>query len=242
MRIVPIIQARMGSSRLHGKILSKIEDITMLEHIYRRVSYCKNIDDIIVATTTLVEDNLVEELAIRNGYKYYRGSENNLVNRYYNAAKTFGADVIIRITADCPLITPELIDKNIEFFLSSDCDILSYRSEDGLTRGLDNEIFSFKTIEHLNSKVTDLSELEHVTLHLYNNSDIYKVLSPQTEDIYLRPYRLTVDEDADLELIKKIYSALYKKGTIIDYKDVVKLLDSREDFRQINSHIKQKQV
>lgn len=242
MKKVAIIQARMGSTRLAGKILSKLEDKLMLEHIHTRLTKCKNLDDIIIATTTESNDDVVEKLAQKNNYKYFRGSSADVLNRYYETAKHYNADIIVRITADCPLICPKLVDKDIELYINGDYDLVSPRSSDGLIRGLDNEVLSFKLLEKLNNSVTDISEREHVTLHILHNPNTYKILSPEIDDYYKRNYRLTVDEKDDFRLIEEIYKRLYKTGEIIDIKDVVQLLDSNSDLAKMNAHVEQKKT
>ncbi len=242
MKKVVIIQARMGSTRLAGKILSKLEDKLMLEHIYTRLTKCKNLDDIIIATTTETNDDIVEEFAQKNSYKYFRGSSADVLNRYYETAKHYNADVIVRITADCPLICPKLVDYDIDLYINGDYDLVSPLSSDKLIRGLDNEVLSFQLLEKLNSTVTDISEREHVTLHILHNPTIYKILSPKIEEYYIRKYRLTVDEKDDFRLITEIYKRLYKTGEIIDIKDVVNLLDNNRDLANINKHVEQKKT
>ncbi len=242
MKKVAIIQARMGSTRLAGKILSKLEDKLMLEHIHTRLTKCSNLDEIIIATTTENNDDIVEEFAQKNSYKYFRGSSPDVLNRYYETAKQYSADVVVRITADCPLICPKLVDQDVELYMSGDYDLVSPRSADGLIRGLDNETLSFKLLEKLNSTVTDVSEREHVTLHITHNPDTYKILSPEIDEYYKRKYRLTVDEKDDFRLIEEIYKRLYKAGEIIDIKDVTKLLDQNPELANMNKHVEQKKT
>ena len=242
MKKVAIIQARMGSTRLAGKILSKLEDKLMLEHILTRLTKCSNLDDIIIATTTETNDDVVEEFAQKNSYKYFRGSSADVLNRYYETAKYYNADIVVRITADCPLICPKLVDQDIDLYTSGDYDLVSPRSEDGLIRGLDNETLSFKLLEKLNDTVTDISEREHVTLHIIHNPNSFKILSPEMDEYYKRKYRLTVDEKDDFKLIEEIYKRLYKTGEIIDIKDVVQLLDQNPELANINAHVEQKKT
>ena len=242
MKKIAIIQARMGSTRLAGKILSKLEDKLMLEHIHTRLTECKNLDDIIIATTTEKNDDVVEEFAQKNSYKYFRGSSADVLNRYYETAKHYNADVVVRITADCPLICPRLVDKDVELYMSGGYDLVSPQLPDGLIRGLDNEVLSFKLLEKLNNTVTDISEREHVTLHIIHNPNSFKILSPTIDEYYKRKYRLTVDEKDDFKLIEEIYKRLYKANEIIDIKDVTKLLDQNPELVKINAHVEQKKT
>lgn len=235
-----IIQARMGSSRLPGKVLADICGKPMLLHVAQRLRRSKAADNIIIASSDLKEDDAVYEFCRDNDIDCFRGSSSNVLERYYECARKFHLDIIVRVTGDCPLICPCLIDKNINLYLKGGYDCISPRSKDGLIRGLDNEIFSFETLEKVyHADVTD-DEKEHVTLHIYNHPEKYKILSPDTDNIYkMKGIRLCVDEASDLELIRFIYGQLYKEGDIINIKDAIELLENHPKMKSLNSCVMQ---
>lgn len=234
-----VIQARMGSSRLPGKVLAKLADKPMLLHIVKRMKLCRMCDDVVVATTDDVQDDVIEYLCTEKGITVFRGSRDDVLARFYDCALSASADVVVRITGDCPFVCPEMIDKHIRIFLENNYDCISPRSADGLIRGLDNEIFSFSALKRAYKNAKTVSEREHVTLHFYNNEDKFKIFSPPVADIYKLPVRLCVDEYDDLKLIRKIYSKLYKEGSIIGTEDAVKLLKNTPELALINNGVRQ---
>ena len=234
-----IIQARMGSSRLPGKVLAKLADKPMLLHIAERMKLCQTCDDVVVATTDDVQDDIIEYLCTKKGISVFRGSRDDVLARFYDCALNAKADVIVRITGDCPLVCPKMIDKHIRIFLENNYDCVSPRSADGLIRGLDNEIFSFSALKRAYKNAKTLSEREHVTLHFYNNEDKFKIFSPPVADVYKLPVRLCVDEYDDLRLIREIYSKLYKMGSIIGTEDAVELLKNTPGLNLINNGVRQ---
>lgn len=233
-----IIQARMGSSRLYGKVMKDICGFPMIYHIIKRLSYVKNIKYIIVATTYKKEDDVIYEYCIKNNIHCYRGSSKNVLERFYKCASKYHLDIITRITGDCPLICPHLVESNIALYINSDYDCISPRSADGLIRGLDNETFSFDVLNSVyKANLTD-EEKEHVTLYIYNNADKYAVFSPPINDIYKTDVRLCVDEIKDLELMEYVYKKLYKNNELIEISDVVALL-KKDNMTDYNKSVKQ---
>ncbi|MDY5050435.1 MAG: glycosyltransferase family protein [Candidatus Mucispirillum faecigallinarum] len=243
MKKVIIIQARMGSSRLKGKVLFDLCGKPMLLHIYKRLSLIKCVDDIIVATTVKSEDDAVADICEKNNISYFRGSVDNVLERFYQCGLHYKADIITRITADCPLIVPSMIEQNINIFLQNKYDCISPRSKDGLIRGLDNETFSFKTLSEIREKNPTDSEKEHVTLYIYNHENDYKILSPKVDEIYKsKNIRLCVDEEADFKLIEHVYNKFYQENSIINTRQVIEYLLQHSEINNINKDIKQKEV
>lgn len=243
MKKIIIIQARIGSARLKGKVLFNLCNKPMLYHIYNRLTYVKNIDDIIVATSNNTLDNEIFSFCSANNISCFRGDENNVLERFFQCASHYNADVITRITADCPFIEPSIIEKNINLFLQGKYDCISPRSKDGLIRGLDNETFSFKTLYDMHSKDLTSAEKEHVTLHMYNNEDKYKILSPEVEAIYkTKNIRLCVDESADFQLTALLYEKFYEENSIVNTKSVIEFLLQHDEINNINKNVKQKEV
>ena len=232
MKILAIIQARMDSSRLPGKVLMKIENKTILEHIIDSLKFSKLIDEIIVATSKNKHDDKIELLCNSLRIYCFRGSQNDVLRRYYDCAKFFKGDLILRITGDNPFVDPIIIDKIIQICKKSHCQYASNVLHQTFPLGYSLcEAMTFLTLEQLyNTKLNKMSR-EHVTHDVRKNPHKYfvkEILAPKN---FQRPnWRLTVDYNEDLELAKKIFSKLYKPGKPILYKTLVKFLDKNQEI------------
>ena len=244
-KIAAIVQARTGSTRLPGKIFKNISGKPMLQHVVERLSFSKLTDQFIIATTTLPEDNAVEEFCIKNNYTYHRGSMSDVLSRYYDTATKFNADIIVRITSDCPLIDPGLIDLMLNVFFAANklgrLDYLSNVIKRTFPRGLDAEIFSFAALEKANKEAKENFEREHVTPYIYQHPKEFTIENFINEKDY-SSHRWTVDTEEDLELIRIIYSELYKPNSVFYFEDVLKLFERRPELFSINKNIKQKSL
>ncbi|SMC40289.1 cytidylyltransferase domain-containing protein [Sporomusa malonica] len=244
MKTVAIIQARMGSTRLPGKILIDLMGKTVLQHVIERVQQAKSIDEIVIATTTLDQDDAVVEEAIKCGVKYFRGSEADVLARYYFAAKANSADVVVRITSDCPLIDPLVTDNIVNFFKNENIyDIVTNASSDLGTRtyprGLDTEVFSFDVLEKAYKQAEKQYQREHVTPYIYENSTqvyYYKYI------VDYSMYRWTLDTEEDFALIKEIYSHLYRGTHNFYLLDIINVFNDHPELIGINQHIEQKKL
>ena len=242
-RIVAIIQARVGSTRLPQKILKEIAGKPLLWHVIQRLKKATLITEIIVATTTKEEDKPIIKIASDASTKTFVGSEEDVLDRYYQAAKTYKADIVVRITADCPLIDPGEVDKLVKYFLYDNFDYVSNTcpDEDAGCRqtypdGLDAEVFSFKALEHAWKDAKLLSEREHVTPYIRKHSEIFKVgYMGYIED--LSHMRWTIDYPEDLTFVREVYKLLYEQGNIFSMKDVLTLLSEHPELKNINSKI-----
>ena len=177
-KVVAVIQARMGSRRLPGKVLAPILGKAMLWHIVNRLEYSRRINQIVIATTDKESEEPVRAMARQNNFPYYAGSEEDLVDRFYQAAKVFNADIIVRITADCPLVDPEITDNVINFFLSNrnDYDYVSNaRPHASFPHGLDVEVFSFLLLEQLWKEIGDPFLREWFTTVIFENPASYRI-------------------------------------------------------------------
>lgn len=242
MKTVAIIQARMGSTRLPGKILKDLMGKTVLQHVIERVQQAKSIDEIIIATTTLVQDDVVVDEAVKHGVKHFRGSENDVLARYYGAAKDNNADIVVRITSDCPLIDPFVTDAIVNLFKDKQAyDIVtnagSDLSERTYPRGLDVEVFSFKVLEQAYKKADKHYQREHVTPYSYENSP--RIYFYKNKVDYSK-HRWTLDTEEDFELIKEIYRQLYNGEHDFYLQNIINLFASYPDIIEINAHIEQK--
>lgn len=244
MKTVAIIQARIGSTRLPGKILKVLMGKTVLQHVIERVQQVRSIDNIIIATTILDQDNPVADEAVKCGVNYFRGSENDVLARYYLAAKNNNADIIVRITSDCPLIDPIVTDKIVNFYKDKVVyNIVTNASGDlskrTYPRGLDSEVFSFNTLQKAYEQADKQYQREHVTPYIYeNNPMIYYYRN--TIDYSM--YRWTLDTEEDFELIKEIYRHLYKGKHDFYLQDVINLFTIHPELIKINAHIEQKKL
>lgn len=242
MKVAAIIQARMGSTRLPGKVLMDLAGKPMLWHVVDRVKKSKTIDTIIVATSVNPEDDAVVDLCKKEGWLFSRGSSEDVLARYYNAAKEHEADTIVRLTSDCPLIDPKTIDACVGKFLQGKYDFLSNCEVDSSTfpRGLDVRVISFKALEEANQKARKPFEREHVWPYIPEQAHfaIGPVLLAGPE--YRADYRLTVDYPEDMELMQKIYQNFYIPGAVVDVPSVLTFLKDHPDVANINANCKQK--
>lgn len=236
-KVVAIIQARMGSTRLPGKTLIEICGKPLLQHIIERVQYCEFIDKIVVATTEKKEDCLIVELCEELGIKCYRGSENDVLDRFYQCAKIFEADIIVRITADDPFKDPEVIDKAIKELISDEgFDYVSNTMKPTFPEGIDIEVFTFKALEKAWKAAVRISEREHVTPYIWSNPDIFRVRNFEN-GVNLSNLRWTLDTPEDLEFARKVYERLYIDNRVFLMKDILVLVNSEPELSKINAGI-----
>lgn len=243
MKIVAIIQARMGSTRLPGKILMEVLDKPLLEYQIERVKRSKLIDEVVIATTTNETEKPIIDLCKRLGISYYRGSENNVLSRYYEAATQYNADIIVRLTSDCPIIDPEIIDEVISAFYekSGEVDYASNTLKRTYPRGMDVEVFSYKALKYSYINASSVAETEHVTPFIYQNPDLFNLFSI-VNDSDQSKHRWTVDTIEDLKLIKKIILSFGEKNNYFAINDVINLLNQNKEWSKINSNISQKEI
>ena len=230
-----IIQARMGSSRLPGKVLMKLDEkCTVLEYVVKQISQSKLVNKVIIATTDLEQDDVIQKKANELGIECFRGSSDNVLDRYYECAKKFGLDDILRITSDCPLIDPNIVDKVVEKYLTKDYDYVSNTLIRTFPIGTDSEIFSFDILEKSWQNASLLSEKEHVTPYIINKKNGFRLGNIKNE-LNVGQLRLTLDRIEDYELIKKIVKKIERRPIFM--KDVLKLFSEEPELVKINAHI-----
>ena len=225
LKISLITQARMGSTRFPGKVLKKINEIELLELHVNRLKKSKKISDIIVATTKNEEDKIIYEKSINLGVKSFKGSELDVLDRYYQVAKIENSDLIVRVTSDCPLIDPYLVDNVVQFAINNDKDYCSNRLLESYPDGQDVEVIKFKALEKAWKEAKLNSEREHVTPFIIKNSD-YKggLLFSATNFDCLSNFsniRMTVDEVLDIKLIEILITKLGVNRTWKEYTDFI---------------------
>ena len=223
----------MGSSRFPGKVLEDLAGRPMLWHVVNRVRNAKSVDRVVIATTDRAVDDPIARFCQQEGVGCFRGSEQDVLDRFYQAAKENHADVVVRITADCPLIDPSVIDKVLARFARGDCDyacnIIRYTYPDGL----DTEVFSFAALERAWREAGKPSEREHVTPYL--RTDKFRTANVESETpVSPDKYRWTVDHPADLEFVRKVYAAFSHDGDF-GFEEVFDLLKERPDLATIQA-------
>lgn len=243
MKIVAIVQARMGSTRLPGKVLKKVLDKPLLNYQLERVGRANFIEQIIVATTKRIDDDSIESFCKVNEIQFYRGPEDDVLRRYVEAAEQFQADVIVRLTADCPLIDPSIIDLIIQQFIEFNSNnpllFVSNTLERTYPRGIDVEVFSYKALKEADEKARSASEREHVTKFIVNHPQLYKLVNVRHHED-LSHHRWTVDTPEDFMFVKKVLETLYPQKHHFSMEDVIELLNNHPTWQKINAHIQQK--
>ena len=235
--IAAIIQVRTGSTRLPGKILIDIAGKPLLEHIVDRVRLSRLIDRIIIATTTNGRDQVILEMAQTWGIESYAGSEEDVLDRFYQTAKLYGAETIVRITPDDPFKDPEVIDKVISYYLGhkDNLDYVSNTLKPTYPEGLDVEVFSFDALEKAWKEAKRPSEREHVTPYIWNHPEIFRLANVENDED-LSHLRWTLDYEEDLRFVREVYDRLYH-GQVFLMKDVLALLRAEPELAQINQGI-----
>ena len=238
-KVVVVVQARMGSSRLPGKVMKTVCNKVILELMLERLTKSKLIDEIVVATTNLKEDDVIFDWSKKIGYSVFRGSELDCLDRHYQVGKRFGAKFIAKITPDCPFIDPIIVDKVIGFFLehSDEFDYVSNGHPHSYPDGLDLEIMHFSTLETCCKNSVYILEREHNTNYIWKRPDIFRignVTMPGGKNMFMKE-RWTLDYPDDFEFTKQIYENLYEPGKIFLMDKILKFLDNRPKIRKINS-------
>jgi spore coat polysaccharide biosynthesis protein SpsF len=241
LKVVTIIQARMGSTRLPGKVLKKVLNKTLLEYQIERISQSKLLDEIIIATTTNKKDEPIVDLCKKLGVSYFRGSEIDVLGRFYKAAITAKADVIVRLTADCPIIDHKVMDKVIDRYLHSQevIDYVSNTLERTYPRGMDTEVFSFPSLKKAHEEAILAFQREHVTPFIVHNPERFRLENIKYK-VNASQHRWTVDTIEDFLLIKKIIEELYPTLHDFTLEDTLELLRKYPEWPLINGHIEQK--
>ncbi len=239
MKTVAIIQARMGSTRLPGKVLRPLAGDTVLGHVVRRVRQAKRLDGVCIATTESAADEPIVAESSRLGVSCWRGSEQDVLARYFGAAQASEADVIVRVTSDCPLFDGAVLDEMLAAFSATPgLDYMSNVQARRFPRGLDAEIFTFAALERVHREATRQHEREHVTPYFYQHSELFRLHSfVGKED--LSAHRWTLDTPEDWQFVEAVYAAL---GADFTTASVLNLLKARPELAKLNAHVEQKKL
>lgn len=233
--IAAIIQARMGSTRFPNKMVEKIGGKPLISLVIDRVNKSKLIEKLILATTTKKDDDVLIQIAIEKNIGFFKGSENDVLDRFYNAAKYYKVDTIVRITGDCPFIDPIVIDQVIELYLESKSDYASNIKPPTFPDGLDVEVFSFISLEKAWKEAKLKSEREHVTPYIWKNDKLFKIVNLFNKKD-LSNIRLTIDEKEDLVLIKEIIKYIDIEDFTLE--DIILTIENNPSMLEINNKLK----
>lgn len=239
MKTLLIVQARMTSTRLPGKVLLALAGLPMLTRLVERLRRVRRAEGIVIATTTNATDDPVAALCAQLGVASHRGSEHDVLSRYADAARLHGADVVVRITSDCPLIDPALIDQVIAVYEEGDSDYVSNMLPPTWPYGMAVEVFSAAALQQAHAEATQAAEREHVTPFIYWHPKRYR-LRNVTSAVNLSHHRWTVDTPEDYELVRRLFDALIPTHPDFTQEDVLAVLDAHPDWMRINQHIQQK--
>jgi len=238
VRVVAIIQARMRSTRLPGKVLKNLGAETVLARVVNRTRRATLLDEIVVATTVELADDAIVQECGRLSIACFRGDERDVLDRYYRAAQKFAADAVVRITADCPLIDPELIDVAVRVFLDQKPDYATNSLVATYPRGLDVEVFTAEALACAWHSAKEGYQRVHVTPYLYENPELFKIVSLTAEGDYSK-YRWTLDTAEDLEMVRAIYTHFEQRGNF-RWREVCRLMESQPELAEMNSHVRPK--
>ncbi len=238
-KIGAIIQARMGSTRLPGKVLMPLVGKPVVQQVVERLAWSKTLDKIIVATSTNEIDDVLAAFLKKNGINFFRGDENDVLDRFYQCAKKFKLDVIIRITSDCPFVDAQLVDEIVNYFLmhKGKLDYAANVNPPTYPDGLDVEVFSFSALEKSWNEAKLQYQREHVTSFIRDNPQIFKIANI-TYKRDLSKVRLTLDTPEDLQVVSNIYNSLYSKNPKFSWLDVVNLIEANPEILSPTKHIK----
>ncbi len=241
MKFVAVIEARMSSSRLPGKVLMPVMGQPMLHHLVRRLQAVPSIDRVVLATTVNVADDVLEGFARQRGICCYRGSEEDVMARVIGAAESAAADVVVEITGDCPIIDPQIVEQTIRMFKANRADYVSNSHIRSYPDGMDTQVFRLETLKRSAAMTNDPLDHEHVTLHIRNHPELFShvhLVAPP--ELHWSDLGLTLDEPKDYELLRKIIEHFDLINPLFGCRDVIQLLKQKPDWVEINRAVVRK--
>ncbi|WP_017726250.1 cytidylyltransferase domain-containing protein [Halalkalibacterium ligniniphilum] len=242
MKVVAIIQARMGSTRLPGKVLKAVMGKPLLAYQLDRLLKAESVDEIVIATTNQKADDPIVAFCKEKGIPYYRGSEMDVLSRYYEAAKKYQADAIVRMTSDCPIIDPSVVEEVIAVYKTGVYEYVSNTLERSFPRGMDTEIFSMAILKKAYDEADQPFEREHVTPYFYLHQSLFKLGNVCCKHGDMSEHRWTVDTEEDFALIKTIIEQLYPRNPHFTLEETLALVEAHPEWSKINAHIEQKKL
>jgi spore coat polysaccharide biosynthesis protein SpsF len=241
MKVVAIIEARMTSTRLPGKVMLHSLGMSMLERLVLRLRSVSNIDEVIVATTTNPEDDTIVNLCNSLSIRSFRGSELNVFERVIAAGHFSCADVVVEITGDCPLIDPRLVEKAVDSFLQTNPDYLSNCEKQTFPAGMEIQVVKLSSLIKSYSMTTSELDREHVTLHIRMNPEVFEQIHLKAPpELYAPQFSVTLDEYPDYELINFVIESLEPNGFYFGCDSIIELLRENATKAMVNSDVKRK--
>lgn len=241
-RIIASIEARMGSSRLPGKVLMDIHGKPALARLVDRLRACRSLTDIVVATSTDPRDDAIADWAQAYDVAVFRGSEEDVLDRVAKAQAFMNSDIVVEITGDCPLLDPEIIDLGVESFLANSCDILTNARIESYPAGTDVQVYRLAALQDVAARIDDPAVREHVTLYFYENPDLYRcinILAPAS--LRWPGLRCQLDYAEDLQFIRTVYAELMPQhGPLFGLPVLIDLLKRKPELAEINIHCLEK--
>lgn len=238
MKTVATIEARMNSTRLPGKVLKEVCGKPILELMVERLQRCKNLDDIVIATSAHSSCDAIDALARRIGVHFYRGSEEDVLGRVLEAAQFVQADVIVELTGDCPLIDPVIIDQIINEYFAKGTDYCANVLKRTYPAGMDTQIFSTAILQKVDKLTQDPADREHVSLYIYQHPELFSLHNVESDlPDYMKDWRLVVDTSEDFELIRRIFEDNYPEKPAFNLVDIRKTLEQHPDWLLLNRHL-----
>jgi spore coat polysaccharide biosynthesis protein SpsF len=241
MKIVATVEARMTSSRLPGKVLLPVLGKPMLHHLIKRLRGAQSVDAIIIATTTNATDDVLVKFAAQEGVLIYRGSEDDVMGRVVGAGEATGAEVIVEITGDCPIIDPDIVEQTIRMFLNNNAAYVSNGHIRSYPDGMDTQVFRLETLKRSAAMTEWPLDREHVTLHIRNNPELFPavhLVAPPS--LHWPELGLTLDEPADYNLLTKIIETLAPANPLFSCLDVLRLIAQNPSWVDINRDVVRK--
>ncbi|MGE4065080.1 MAG: NTP transferase domain-containing protein [Rhodospirillaceae bacterium] len=241
-RVVASVEARMGSSRLPGKVLMDINGKPSLSRLLARLRACRHLDDVVIATSTDPKDDAVAAWAESEGVSVYRGSEDDVLQRVVDAQQFMKSDIVVEVTGDCPLLSAHVIDLGIETFFTNDADVVTNARVPSFPMGADVQVFRTADLAWVAANISDAAVREHVSLYFYENPDKYRVIHLVAPTRWQGPrYRLQLDYEEDLRFIREIYARLEPRfGGTFDLDEIMDLLRREPALVDINIDCEEK--
>ncbi len=239
-RVVAVVQARMQSTRLPGKVLKEILGQPLIAYLIERLKRSRRIDELVIATSTEPADDVIAQYCQQLEVAVFRGSETDVLSRYFNSAKAYNADFVVRVCADSPLIDPALVDELLDEFLQVQpaCDYLSNTINQSCPLGMNTEVFTFQALEQAHAKAEQPYEREHVTPYLYRHPELFSIHEKHYQPD-LGHVRLTVDTPEDFEMVRLILLGLLVAKKEFGLPDILAFLNEHPELMKINAHIQQ---
>ena len=240
-KVVATVEARMTSSRLPGKVLMLASGKPMLEHLVERLRATPSIDEIVIATTVNEADQAIVDFALNIGVSYYRGSEDDVMQRVIEAAKHVKADVIVEITGDCPIIDPDIVEQTIRTYMENNADYVSNVVVRSYPDGMDVQVIKLEALIKSSTMTDEVLDREHVSLHIRNHPEIFSQINlVAPPSLHWPELGLTLDEEDDYQLLNKIIKSLSNDNPIFGCSDVISLLKQNEGLLELNQHVVRK--